>query len=182
MLKITMLRVAAILRFLGSVFMRCWAWSGASILGCVLLYWAYGGFMALILLCIAITGKNTNIYLIFYVHMYEEISHVDDFISGIIYHTEDQLVFHPEQPSHSRVFVPVPSMYGLAYENLYVRSNDGTLLHLFFIRQPPHKASMVPTIVFLHGNAGNMGHRYVPILQNFENSSCRVLVIYLYLR
>lgn len=149
----TMLRAAAILRFIGSVFMRCWAWSGAAILGCVLLYWAYGGFLALILLCVAITGKDGICFYLVFVYLI-----VLFFISGIIYHTEDQLVFHPEQPSHSRVFVPVPSMYGLAYENLYVRSLDGTLLHLFFIRQP-HRAENVPTIIFLHGNAGNMGHR-----------------------
>ena len=98
---------------------------------------------------------------------------------GILYHTEDNLLYHPEMPSHSRVFVPVPSMFGLPYENVFVRSADGTLLHLFFIRQPGDQAAVAPTILFLHGNAGNMGHRYTnyrierslaevsPLLHNF---------------
>ncbi|KAF4527333.1 hypothetical protein B566_EDAN001110 [Ephemera danica] len=146
-----MIRAAGIIRFIASVAMRCWAWSGAAILGCVLLYWAYGGFLALILLCIAITG--------------------------IIYHTEDQLVFHPEQPSHSRVFVPVPSMFGLSYENIYIRSLDGVLLHLFLIRQPPHKALMAPTVLFLHGNAGNMGHRLHNALGMYQHLGCNLLML-----
>jgi predicted alpha/beta-fold hydrolase len=52
-------------------------------------------------------------------------------------------------------------MFGLSYENIYIRSIDGVLLHLFFIRQPSHAALMAPTVLFFHGNAGNMGHRYV---------------------
>jgi hypothetical protein len=81
-------------------------------------------------------------------------------IAGILYHTEDNLLYHPEMPGHSRVFVPVPSLFGLPYENIFVRSADGTLLHLFFIRQPGDQATVAPTVLFLHGNAGNMGHRY----------------------
>lgn len=35
------------------------------------------------------------------------------------------------------------------------------MLHMFFISQPEDKAKKVPTILFLHGNAGNMGHRLI---------------------
>ncbi|PSN33489.1 hypothetical protein C0J52_15394 [Blattella germanica] len=99
-----------ILQIVAGIVMRCWALAGAAVLACLLLYWAYGGLLAFLLLCFATTG--------------------------ILYHTEDNLLYHPEMPAHSRVFVPVPSMFGLPYENVFVRSADGTLLHLFFIRQP----------------------------------------------
>lgn len=50
-------------------------------------------------------------------------------------------------------------MYGLPYENIFIKSLDGTRLHLFLIKQPGDISKLVPTILFLHGNAGNMGHR-----------------------
>jgi len=76
-----------------------------------------------------------------------------------VYHSEDYLLYYPDLPDHSRMFVPQPSMYGLPYENVFIKSLDGTRLHLFLIKQPGDISKMVPTILFLHGNAGNMGHR-----------------------
>lgn len=81
------------------------------------------------------------------------------FSSGFVYHSEDYLLYYPDLPDHSRMFVPQPSMYGLPYENVFIKSLDGTRLHLFLIKQPGDISKMVPTILFLHGNAGNMGHR-----------------------
>lgn len=39
------------------VIMKCWALSGAAVFTFLLVYWAYGGFLALSLLGFAITGK-----------------------------------------------------------------------------------------------------------------------------
>ncbi|XP_049786543.1 protein ABHD13 [Schistocerca cancellata] len=142
---------ARIFRILLSVAMRCWALAGAAILACLLLYWAYGGLLAFMLLCFATTG--------------------------ILYHTEDNLLFHPELPAHSRVFVPIPSMFGLPYENLFIRSGDGTLLHMYFVRQPGEVALKAPTILFLHGNAGNMGHRLQNIVGLYQNLQCNILML-----
>lgn len=44
------------MRLLGSVAMKCWAFSGVYILICFLLYWLYGGILAFFLLCFATTG------------------------------------------------------------------------------------------------------------------------------
>lgn len=82
-------------------------------------------------------------------------------LAGILYHREDQLVYHPEWPANSRVYVPAPSILNLPYQSIYTRSGDGTMLHMFFISQPEDRAKKVPTLLFLHGNAGNMGHRSV---------------------
>lgn len=81
-------------------------------------------------------------------------------ISVILYYAEDHLVYHPSLPSHSRLFVPRPSGFNLPYENIRYTSKDGTFLHMFFIHQLVNSDN-VPTIVFFHGNAGNMGHRLV---------------------
>jgi fermentation-respiration switch protein FrsA (DUF1100 family) len=140
-----------VFHIVAAVVMRCWALAGAAVLACLLLYWAYGGLLAFLLLCFATTG--------------------------ILYHAQDNLLYHPEMPAHSKVFVPVPSLFGLPYENIFVRSADGTLLHLFFIRQPGDQATVAPTILFLHGNAGNMGHRLQNALGLYQYLQCNVLML-----
>lgn len=99
------------------------------------------------------------------------------FFLGILYHAEDNFLFYPELPSHSRVFVPIPSMYGLPYENVQVRAADGTLLKMFFIYQPPERLHQSPTIIFFHGNAGNMGHRLQNAVGLYHNLHCNILLV-----
>ncbi|KAG8228155.1 hypothetical protein J437_LFUL002809 [Ladona fulva] len=140
-----------LVKFIAGALMKCWALSSAAVFACFFLYWVYGGLLAFLLLCFATTG--------------------------ILYHTEDQLLFHPDQPSHSRVFVPVPTMFGLPYENIYLRSMDGVMLHLFFIRQPAVFSAHVPTVLFLHGNAGNMGHRLQNVAGLYKHLRCNVLML-----
>lgn len=91
--------------------------------------------------------------------------------TGVLYNAQDMLLYYPEQPSTSRLYVDTPSLFGLKYENVFIRSHDGTQLHVYFIHQPPHLAATVPTFVFFHGNAGNIGHRLpnVQLLYNCLN-------------
>lgn len=124
------------IKFVGKVvlgiIMRFWALSGAAVLAILLLYWLYGGWLAFCLLCFAVTG--------------------------IVYHAGDWLLYHPDQPNNSRLYVPSPKIFGLPYENLYIRTKDGLRINVVLIKQAVH-SSKAPTAVFLHGNAGNIGHR-----------------------
>ncbi len=54
-----------------------------------------------------------------------------------------RLLYHPDQPPTSRVFVPAPSVVGLPFESVYIKSRDKTRLHAFLIKQPPEKISEV---------------------------------------
>lgn len=81
------------------------------------------------------------------------------FFTAIFYHVQDSLLYHPGESFQSRIFVRRPSFLGLPYENIFTRSIDGTLLHMYLIKQPGEKSTQAPTVVFLHGNAGNVGHR-----------------------
>lgn len=68
-------------------------------------------------------------------------------------------------------------MYGLPYENVQVRTVDGTLLKMFFIHQPPERLHQSPTIIFFHGNAGNMGHRLQNAVGLYHNLHCNMLMV-----
>jgi len=133
------------------VVMKCWALSGAAVFTFLLVYWAYGGMLALFLLGFA--------------------------ISGILYHMQDALLYHPGDSFQSRIFVQTPSLLNLPYENVFMRSIDGTLLHLYFIRQPEDKAPHAPTLVFFHGNAGNVGHRLHNAFGLYYNLHCNLLML-----
>ncbi|MFQ5840769.1 MAG: alpha/beta hydrolase [Candidatus Methylomirabilales bacterium] len=63
---------------------------------------------------------------------------------------EDQYIFLPE-----RQLVAQPSDFGLAYEEAIFAASDGVRLHGWFI--PAAKARH--TLVWFHGNAGNVSHR-----------------------
>jgi len=50
-----------------------------------------------------------------------------------------------------------PADLGLAYEDLTLTASDGERLHAWFL---PGRAATPVTVLFLHGNAGNISHRF----------------------
>jgi len=63
---------------------------------------------------------------------------------------EDRFIFHP-----SREIVQTPLDAGLAFDDLYFITADGVTLNGWYI---PHSAARA-TLVWFHGNAGNISHR-----------------------
>ena len=86
--------------------------------------------------------------------------------AAVLYNMQDFLLFFPDNPKMSTVFVPSASILGLPYENLTIKTSDWIKISAVLLKQPPERAIRSPTVVFLHGNAGNLGHRYVCKLLN----------------
>ncbi len=63
---------------------------------------------------------------------------------------EDKLIFHP-----SAEIVQIPTHVGLEFEDLFFTTTDDVRLHGWFI---PHRDASA-TMVWFHGNAGNISHR-----------------------
>merc|ERR1719334_787978 len=134
-----------------SLIRRFWAFSGAALLAICLFYWLYGGLLAFALVCFGVTG--------------------------VLYQAGDKLLYHPEQPVHSRVFVPTPAIFNLPFENLFVTARDGTRLHLFLVKQEGEASKKVPTVLYLHGNAGNIGHRLHNVKGLHSTIGCNVALV-----
>ena len=130
---------------------KFWRICGAAILILVLIYWMYGGFIILILLIVVIIGG--------------------------LYHYQDSLLYYPEQPDSARVFVQIPSTLGLPYENVCLHTSDKVKLCGYFIKQPPAVISKVPTVLYLHGNAGNIGHRLHNAQALFQHCGFNVFLL-----
>ncbi len=60
------------------------------------------------------------------------------------------MIFHPSRPIEQ-----TPQQAGLAYEDLFFVARDGVRLNGWFIPHPEARE----TLVWFHGNAGNIGHR-----------------------
>jgi len=117
-----------------SVLRRFWALTSVCLLSLLLLYWLLGGVPAFMLLSAGVLGA--------------------------LYQAGDRLLYHPDQPPTSRLFVPAPSVVGLPFESIFLKSRDNVRLHAFLIKQREESAAKeAPTVLYLHGNAGNIGHR-----------------------
>jgi predicted alpha/beta-fold hydrolase len=79
--------------------------------------------------------------------------------AGFLYNIQDKLLYYPDQPPTARLFVDSPSILGLNFENHFVKTSDGVRINLVFVKAPV--MSKAPTVIYFHGNAGNIGHRWV---------------------
>ena len=77
-------------------------------------------------------------------------------ITGVFYNAQDMLLYYPDQPPHSRLYVEMPNLVGLPFESHFTKTKDGVKINLVLIK---HSNPNAPTFVYFHGNAGNIGHR-----------------------
>lgn len=98
-------------------------------------------------------------------------------ILGILYNLQDLFVYHPQQPPESKYYIEQPSLYNLPYENINLITSDSVKIHSYLLKQPENLLSRVPTIVFFHGNAGNIGQRLSNAHYFYNYCQCNVLLV-----
>jgi fermentation-respiration switch protein FrsA (DUF1100 family) len=74
-----------------------------------------------------------------------------------LYVVQPRLIYFPDLPS--RDVTATPADIGLAFESLQLKTADGETLGAWFIPAPQARG----TLLYLHGNGGNIGHRLDPI-------------------
>nr|XP_022289188.1 protein ABHD13-like [Crassostrea virginica] len=120
-----------IVRLVLVVLSKFWKLCTSAGLILLLVFWYYGGLLTFILLLIG--GF------------------------GVFYNAQDLLLYHPGEPPQSRLFVDSPQRYNLRGENHFLVTRDGVKINVVLIK---HSNPNAPTVVYFHGNAGNIGHRY----------------------
>ncbi|KAJ6494003.1 Alpha/Beta hydrolase protein [Mycena vitilis] len=119
--------------------------------------------------------------------------------AGLLYYGQNYLIYPSAFPPGSRTEdVPVPSTYGLPYQDLELMTSDGITLRCYMLPQSKelaraHAAATPvpgeddvtedefiisrPTVVMFHGNGGNHGHR-IPLAKVFYlRMRCNVLMV-----
>ena len=69
-----------------------------------------------------------------------------------VYFFQSHLVFFPQT---GREIIATPAQVGLPYEDIHLQTSDGISLHGWYIPALQSRG----TVLFLHGNAGNISHR-----------------------
>ena len=86
-------------------------------------------------------------------------------VVGLIWYKQDSILYHPNSPSAELRYpenMPAglrnPKERGMDYENCEIVTRDKVKLHAWFIKANPNPR-LCRTMIFLHGNAGNVGSR-----------------------
>jgi len=69
-----------------------------------------------------------------------------------LYFFQSQLVFYP---GTGREMIATPAQVGLSYEDIHLKTADDISLHGWYVPAAQPRG----TVLFLHGNAGNISHR-----------------------
>ncbi|XP_041360811.1 protein ABHD13-like [Gigantopelta aegis] len=131
-----------------AVLSRFWKLSSTALLIILLVFWFEGGLGASFMLILA--------------------------VFGLFYYSQDMLLYHPDEPPHSRLYVEMPNSLNLPYDSQYTRTRDGTSINLVLVK---HTAPGAPTIIYFHGNAGNVGHRLMNMFGLYQTCGCNVLMV-----
>ena len=86
-----------------------------------------------------------------------------------LYFSQNRLLFLPDLPS--RRLTATPESVGLSYRSLKIRTEDGVLLHGWYLPAQNPRG----TLLFCHGNAGNISHRLAS-LEIFHRLGLAVLI------
>jgi len=88
-------------------------------------------------------------------------------LSVVLYAFQSRLIYYPH-----RDLVATPEVAGLSYEDVNLTTEDGVNIHGWYLPHPSARA----TLLFFHGNAGNISHR-VESLSIFHQLRLNVLII-----
>jgi uncharacterized protein len=86
---------------------------------------------------------------------------------ALVRYLEAHSIFYP-----SRVIEIKPDRFGLPFEDVYITAEDGVKINGWLIKHPSAKSTML----FFHGNAGNISDRLIK-LRFFYEMGLQVLII-----
>jgi len=102
---------------------------------------------------------------------------------GLLYAKQDSLLYFPEiggiprRPGKNPRRYRSPEEYHVPFETHFIRCDDGVTIHSWLIIQKDAKIRRAPTLVFFHGNAGNIGLRLPNAVQMLNQLKANVLLV-----
>lgn len=84
-----------------------------------------------------------------------------------LYAFQEKLIYHPAIPT--RNYENKPDDFGMDYVDVDIQTEDRVHIHAWLIKQQEPKDAA--TLIYFHGNAGNISHRYVPSHQTLALQS-----------
>lgn len=91
-------------------------------------------------------------------------------VAAALWLGQGRMIYFPQEPG--RMLESTPAALGLAHEEVALLTGDGVRLHGWYVPAPRSRASML----FFHGNAGNVSHR-LESLRLFHELGLDVLIV-----
>ena len=91
-------------------------------------------------------------------------------LSTYVYYMQSSMIYYPNMPG--RELIATPADIGLTYQDVEFVTEDNIKLHGWFILNNTANK----TVLFFHGNAGNISHRLESI-QLFNRLDLNVFII-----
>lgn len=92
---------------------------------------------------------------------------------ALMWWLQPRLIYHPDVPS--RTVETTPADVGLEFESVTLTASDGIRLDAWFVPGPRGDS---PAVLFLHGNAGNIGHRLETLEMLHEAGAATLILDY----
>lgn len=83
----------------------------------------------------------------------------------------------PRRPASNPRRYRSPSEYNIPFETHIIKCQDGVSIHSWLLLHPNSKAQRQPTIIFFHGNAGNIGLRLPNAQQMYSRLNANILMV-----
>jgi len=107
-------------------------------------------------------------------------------VFGLIFWKQESLLYFPKLSGLPRHLSSNPkgyrnpSEYKVPYSSHIIKTSDGVSIHAWFIYHSsyrPADGQSLPTIIFFHGNAGNIGMRLPNAIQMYQHLRANILLV-----
>jgi pimeloyl-ACP methyl ester carboxylesterase len=102
---------------------------------------------------------------------------------GLLYAKQDSMLYFPSiggvprRPSQNPPRYRSPSEHDIPHETNMIRCSDGVRIHSWLLLQPGSREKRSPTVLFFHGNAGNIGLRLPNAMQMYHHLGANVMLV-----
>eukprot|EP00985_Skeletonema_marinoi_P023301 scaffold15419_cov206-Skeletonema_marinoi.AAC.18 len=105
-------------------------------------------------------------------------------VAGALYWKQDSLLYFPtiggvpRHPSQNPRRYRSPSEHDVPFETHMIKCEDGVTIHSWLLYHPSSSNNKeIPTIIFFHGNAGNIGLRLPNAVQMYHYLQANILLV-----
>lgn len=102
---------------------------------------------------------------------------------AVLYIKQESLLYFPSvggiprRPSQNPKGYRSPAEYNIPFESHSITTADGVKIHAWLLLHPDSLQNKIPTILFFHGNAGNIGLRLPNANQMYHHLKANIVLV-----
>jgi abhydrolase domain-containing protein 13 len=104
-------------------------------------------------------------------------------VLALLYFKQESMLYFPEiggiprRPNDNPRRYRSPAEHNIHYEDVMIPCKDGVNIHAWLMLRTPAENNPLPTLIYFHGNAGNIGLRLPNAIQMMQYLNVNVLMV-----